>query len=244
MAVSVLGSSSDNKLTANTTIGDFTHTVDSGTTFLILVQHLEGNEASHSTVPVWDSAGANEDFVLIGDSGLVGSGSDVRVYTWGIVSPTAGTSKTVTVRTAANSNPWWVMSRNYAGTEVGTVGAATNLLTHDQNTTPGTTGVHASGGASGSALIVHGSLQGNDGHPASNSGGYTEIYDTETGPDVTPDFSIYYAELLDSAPSAVTITWGASDQNTSSHVEILPASGGGGGDVPVFHHHRTLIKAV
>lgn len=227
MSVSILGSLSSNPISAATGTGDFSHTVPAGTELLLLAITVEGDGAILAT-PIWDEAVANEVFTLINDSGLQ-SAADVRVLTYGLINPTAKTA-TVKVRLSAAENPWWCAARNYAGVDTASVAAATNHLSDDVNLL-GTSGqgVHASGGSAGNALVLIGAAQGQNMSPVSQSVGttFTEIVDATTGPDNVVDFAIYWSELLNSAPSAITIDWAVADQNTTTFLELVAASAGG-----------------
>jgi len=228
MAVGTLGTITSSPLNTSTATLDFSHTVDSGTILLYLAIHMEGNEAM-SAAPIWDEATANEVFTLINDSGVL-TASDVRVYTYGLINPTAKTA-TIKVRLSSPGNPSWCGARNYDGCESASVAAATNHLSDHADTTNTDLAVHASAGSAGNALVMSGSLQGGDGSPAAQTVGtaFTELVDANTGTTGTAEFSVWYGELLNSAPSAISVQWGVLDQHTSSFTEIVAAAVAGGG---------------
>lgn len=240
MAVSVIGAASHNPISAATGTGDFTHTIDSGTTLTVLSVSIEGDN-SMLAAPIWDEATANEVFTLLNDSG-VQSASDVRTYVYGIVSATAKTA-TIKVRTTSAEDPWWCVARNYQGTVISSVAAAMLHITDDVNTLgTSTQAVHASGGTSGNALVCVGAAQGADMSPVSQSVGttFTEVYDTTTGADNVLDFAVYYGELLNSAPSAITLDWTTQDQNTTTFFQIVALASGITPAVAYHHYTKNL----
>ncbi len=207
---------SDTKITATTTDGSIAHTVDSGTDLLLVYIGTEGGEAISGT-PQW-SLGGN--LTLIDQFGASGNAGDCIGYWYGLVSPASGAG-TVTITFTSNVNPAWTAAINYIGVDTASVAAATNFLSEDVNDTATSTAVHASAGTAGNALIFGGHGQGEDMNPSSNATGFTEVFDTQTGTSKTADFACNISELLDSAPAAITVTWGASDENTSGYIELV-----------------------
>ena len=223
MAVTRGATISDTKITAASTDGSITHTVDSGTNLLLVYIGTEGGEAISGT-PQW-SLGGGENLTLIDQFGASGSAADCVGYWYGLVSPTPG-SGTVTITFTSNVNPAWTAAINYIGTDTASVAAATNVLSEDVNDTATSTAVHASAGTAGNALIFGGHGQGEDMNPSSNATSFTEVFDIQTGTSKTADCGCNISELLDSAPADITVTWGASDENTSGYIElVLPATG-------------------
>lgn len=219
--------------------GNFSHTVDSGTTLTLLTVCLEGLEIVNPT-PVWDSATANETFTLVHDNGLQADNGDVRCYAYGLVSPTAKTAQ-IDLDWNGSALQVCIHAVNYAGTETSSVAAATNFLSEDVNATPSGSMVHASAGTAGNALVMFGCAIGGDMDPATQSAGTTfnEIFDGATGTDTTSDASYWYGDLGNQAPSAITVDWAGNDENSSIFIEIVAASGGSS-TIPVIMHHRNV----
>jgi hypothetical protein len=220
--------------------GNFNHTVDSGTTILLLAVALEGLEVINP-VPVWDSAGVNETFTLIHANPAGIDNGDMRLSIYGIVNPTAKTAQ-IDLNWNGSADPSWGGAFNYNGGITTSVAAAALFISEDQNNGfTGNQSVHASGGAAGNALIWFGAGQGFDMSPMAQSAGttFTEVVDEETGGGGTADFGVGFMELLDSAPSAITVDYGASDENASIYIQLVVAAAGG--SIPVIQHHRQTI---
>jgi hypothetical protein len=66
---------------------------------------------------------------------------------------------------------------------------------------------------------------GDDMIPAANDASFTEILENNTGggSGAALDGSAHMAELLDAAPSAITVTWGATDEHVGGLFEIVAA---------------------
>ncbi len=211
MAISRVGTETITNSSANAGDHSYSHTTTSDTDLLLLTVFLEGSEVI-TTTPTFDG----DDFTLIRDTGDTGNNADVRVFVYEFRSPAAKTA-TIFVDFTGNVNPSASIAVNYSG-----AGSA-KFLSEDINTTASSTGVHASGGASTSALFVVGCGQGNDMQPASVDNSFVEVWDQQTGTSAAADFGHIGAELLTGAPSGVTITYGSptSDQNTSVLIELL-----------------------
>ncbi len=215
MAITRVGTETINNSSSSRDPASFSHTTTADTDLLLVCVLIEGNEAVNGT-PTFDG----NDLTLIRDTGSTGSNGDVRVYVYGMVSPGAVTG-TVSVDFTSSVNPSAVACINYKGTDTITVGLATNFINEDVNTSGTSTGVHASGGTSGNALFVVGCGQGADMQPASVDNSFVEVWDQQTGTSNSSDFGHIGAEKLSSIPSAVTITYGATDENTSVLIELL-----------------------
>ena len=214
--------SSRENTTDPTTDGDITHTVDSGTTLLIISVHTRASESVSGT-PQW-SLGGGENLTLIHASTSSSGNGDNATEVWGLISPTSGAG---TVDVVINSGPYVIASAtNYIGTETASVAAATNYLSEDVNDAATSTSVHASAGNAGNALYFAGTFRGGDGDPASNATSFFEIHDGDSGGTSINDGSYYVADLLNSAPEAITVTWATSDENASVYVEIVAAATG------------------
>lgn len=197
------------------------HTVDSGTTLLVISVCTKA-ESSVSGTPQW-SLGGGENLTLIDATTSSGLTGDQATEVWGLVSPTSGSgSVSITIGSTDNVG---VTAVNYIGTVTSSVGDATNFLSEDVNDSATTTSVHASAGTSGNALYLSGCFRGEDGNPTSNNASFNEVVETITGTENnTNDSSIYIADLLDAAPSAITATWSADDENASTYIEIVAAA--------------------
>jgi len=218
MAITRGATISQTKISASTTDGSITHTVDANTSLLLVYIGTEGNESVSGT-PQW-SLGGGENLTLIQTFGSSGSAGDCIGHWYGLVSPTDGAG-TVSITFASNVNPAWTAAVNYLGTKTDSVADATNTLSTDVNDSGTSTSVHASAGGANNALIFGGHFQGADGNPASNATSFDEVFDDTTGATNNADFAVYIAELLDSAPAAITVTWSASDENTSGFIELV-----------------------
>jgi len=225
-----LATVSDNSIsTIGHTDGSFTHTVDAGTDLLFLTISLDAAETI-TAEPVWDSAGVNEAFTLIHASTSSSTSGDMRNFTYGIVSPTAKTA-TISVTYSANdfSNGNAI---NYKGTDTASVAAAVNHIDEDVNDGAGgtTTTVLTSGGSAGNALVASACFRGggDSGLPVSNNASFTEVLEDETGGSSTGDLTYYVAELLDAAPSGITVTWNESDENCGQLNELVAPSAAAG----------------
>lgn len=223
-------------VTLNTTDGDgdITHTVDSGTELLLVSVVMRGT-FSVSGTPQW-SLGGGENLTLVHSSTATGQNDgDRHLEVWGLVSPTSGAG-TVSITLSGSTDHVASTAVNYIGTDTASVAAATNFLSEDVNNGATTTNVHASAGNAGNALYFAGGFRGRDGEPSSNNASFNELVDGETGGfSNTADSAINVADLLDSAPSAITVTWSASDANVSVYIEVVAAS-----TAPTFDTNPTL----
>ena len=198
----------------------FSHTTTADTDILLVCVFIEGNEAVSGT-PTFDG----NDLTLIRDTGSTGAAADVRAYVYGQLAPGAVTG-TLAVSFTSTVNPDAVVCINYKDTDSASIAAATNFINEDINTTASSTGVHSSGGSSGNTLLVAGAGQGNDMQHASVDNSFAEVWDEQTGISSSQDFGHIGAELTTGLPSAVTITYGATDQNTSVLIELVAAAAG------------------
>ena len=210
--------------TSGATACNITHTVDSGTTILIVYIGIEGNESVSGT-PQW-SLGGGENLTLIRKFGASSNAADAIGYFYGLISPTAGAG-TVTIAITDTADPIYTAAVNY----IGTTGSAV-FLSEDINDNNTTTSVHASAGNSGNALVFGGHFQGNDGNPTSNATSFVEVIENTTGGTAGSDFAFYWADILNaSGATAITVTWSALDENTSAYIELVAVGGGGAGSL-------------
>jgi hypothetical protein len=214
---------SSTKISANSTDGSISHTVDAGTDLLLVYVGMEGNEslaAPPDDVPSW-SLGGGENLTLIQTFGASTNAADCIGQWYGLVSPTAGAG-TVTITFASNVNPAITMAANYIDVVTTSVAAATNTLSTDVNDTGTSTSVHASAGTAGNALVVGGHFQGNDGATPTDNASFNDVFNDTTGDSSSADFTYFWGDILDaSGATAVTITWQATDENTSGYIELV-----------------------
>ena len=208
--------------TANGETADISHTVDVGTTLLVVSVHLEAGESVSGT-PQW-SLGGGENLTLVNATTASGDNADMRNYIWALVSPTAGAGTVDIV--ISTTDTVFSSAVNYIGTNIVSVAAATNILSEDVNDTATSTCVHASAGSAGNCLYFIGNKKGGQlVDPASNNASFNELFDSGTGTGTFSDQSFYVADLLDSAPSAITVTWYNSEENAGQYIEIVAAAG-------------------
>ena len=201
------------------------HTVDSGTTLLLVSMHMFA-DASVSGTPSW-SLGGGENLTLVRSSTSSGLAGDQHTEVWGLVNPTSG-SGTVSITITAFSDAGYSTAVNYIGTETASVAAATNYLSETVNDSETSSTAFSSAGTSGNCLYVAANAKGADMGPASNASSFTELFDEETGGSSSSvDLWAYVADLLNSAPSAVTVSWdgvGAPDENCGIYVEVVAST--------------------
>ena len=199
----------------------YSHTVPSGTDLLLVTVANNANEVL-SAAPTWDSTS----LTLIKQSTDSGASDNVELNLYGLLSPTPATGNTV-VDFLSDTACMWSASVNYAGVDTASLAAAITFLSEDvDDAASGTTSVHASAGSSGNGLFQFGSCIGADSTPASNSDGFSEIHDTDTGggENNNQDHGCYVSELLSGLPSGITVTWGATDEKASMFFELNAAT--------------------
>lgn len=195
------------------------HTVTSGTTVLVIAIGIRAN--IEPTAVDWNGNA----LTLVHDLDNSTSSADVAAEVWCLDSPSAATGN-ITYDTGGTVNPDWIIAVNYHDTATGTCTTTVSNLNEDINTTATNTSVHASGGTAGNALFFVGVGCGDDMDPMSNDAGATELYDTPGtggGAGNCADLGAYFAELLDSAPSAITVTYNATDENAGGWFQVLAA---------------------
>ena len=209
--------------TGSSTSNDITHTVDTGTTLLIVTVGLEAGETM-SAVPQW-SLGGGENTTLINQTTSSGDNADQHNYVYGLVNPTAGAG-TVSVDFTTTDN-CVACAVNYLGTETASVAAATNFDNEDVNDATSATTVLASGGSAPNWVLACANFRGADGTPASSgSDAFTELADFESGGGGTStDTSMWVGDKA--APAGTTITWSETDENAGQLIEIVAAASGG-----------------
>jgi len=211
------------------------HTTTSDTDLLLAFIGFEGNEAINPTTGCqYDGV----DLTQIGDSGSTGDNSDIRIYTYGMVSPGANTAngRTAYQYSGAPAVSVWM---NFSGTDTASVAAATNYIDDVVNTTITSTSVLSSGGTSGNSLMVFGMAQTSFMAGASINASFTEILDGQTGSG-TSECAYYLASLFGGAPAGPTITWGSTNENSAVLIELVEA---GLTALPGYHgSNRGIIR--
>ena len=205
------------------------HTVPAGTSLLLCIIFLEGNEVLEAANPV-TFEGA--DLTEITDTGLTGDNDDIRAYAFGMVSPGEVTDGDTVVNWLFSAQPVAVIWINYQDTKTGSVADAVNSISQDINTDLTNQSVLAGGGTVGNTLVAAGAFQGNDGNPSSNDGGFTEFVEYETAA-TTSDFAVNISELTAGVPAAVNINWSVSDENTAILIELVAETAGAGPISPI-----------
>jgi hypothetical protein len=216
VAVEQLGGATTDVQTSSANSHSFSHTVTEGTTLLIAAVGVTADREFH-TAPQYNS----ETMTAISDTGE-GNSTDMRVYVYGLINPDAG-ENTFFCQFGTPINPpaSWVTLVNYKGTQNSSVADVTNSVETVSNTSTTSTTEFSSGGSAGNALFLAAGGIGENMSPASSS--FTEIADTVTGGGANNnnDHAIYVAHLLTGAPSAVTVTWSATDENAGALVELV-----------------------
>lgn len=224
---------SNGSRTVSGTDASVSHTVDTGTTLLVVTTMYEAGETVSGT-PQW-SLGGGENLTLVDETTRSGSNNDMCISTYALVNPTAGTG-TVTV-THTNNDNYITTAVNYIGTNTsGTMSENIALLSEDVNDTASNTSVFASGGTAGNTLYAAGGFKGGDGDGITVPTNFFEVFDGQSGSNANSDIAGYVCDNLDGAPDSCTWTWAVTDENAGHMLEIfLPA----GGDV-----ERTLSDSV
>lgn len=223
MAVTEVGTRTLAKQEAATPISQLSisHTTTSSTDLLLCFTAIEGNETLENDEASFNSTA----MTLIHDSGSTGSGSDVRVYVYGLISPDVGTY-TAKVDPQFSTSPMVALWLNYSGTETSNVAAATNHISNDVNTDPTGTTVLSTGGTSGNVLLAFAVAQGGTTGPSTVNNGFSEIYDNATDTE-SSDFSYALSTLTSGLPSAVTVSWTGSNENSGLLLELVVATSSG-----------------
>ena len=225
MAITIVGSISEHVNPAATPVGfkDGVHTTTADTDLLMHFVAIEGNEAPDSTPSRFDISDTNQSLTLIADTGSTGSNTDVRLLAYGLVSPGAVTTADcrfdVAIEAAQIASIWV----NFAGVVTSSVAAATNFENEKVNTAASSTTVIPSGGSTGNPLICWAAANGNDMAPSSVDNSFTELLDNVTAA-TTADYAYSLSSLLTGGPSAVTVSWNVSDENSGLLIELIPAA--------------------
>jgi hypothetical protein len=200
-------------------------TTVSGTTLILCSSAILANR-SFTPVPTWDG----NDMTLIRETVTGTSSNHVELGTWGYVSPAATTANAV-VNFGNNGEPHWWACSTYSGTLTASVAAATEYLAevidNGDPTPAGPTAVYASAGTSGNALYLAGGCIGDDCDPATDDGGFEDVFNQGTGggSGTNGDTTSFIGFVGAGLPLAVTLTWAVTDDHSSHEIEIIAAAG-------------------
>lgn len=226
MAISIVGTISEIVSPNSTAVSfvDGNHTTTADTDLLLHFVALEGNQGPDTAPSRFDISGTDQALTLISDSGSTGSNTDVRVLCYGLVSPGAVTGASCRTDVQFTANPIAAVWVNISGVVTTSVAAATNDAgTYQDTSGTGSTTVLSSGGSTGNGLIAWAAAQSNSMQPSSSDNGFTEQVEGVTAA-TTSDLSYNLCTLLSGAPSAVTITWNTTEENSGLLVELIPAT--------------------
>ena len=235
MTAAITGTSTIDVSTAVRTDPSVSHTVPTGTTLLVVSTATRAPEVLSSIT--WNTS---ESLTEVRSTGAGGAGSDIEIATFAIVSPTVTTAN-VDVVWESSVNPDWVVISNWTGTVITSVAAAMIFISEDDNVDPTNTTVLTTGGSSGNLIYVAAACVGDDASPGSESPVFTEIANTNTGggDGGNPDQSLFAGFIA--APSACTITWAATDENSGHLLEIVSAVVDGL-SIPIAMHHYKQMR--
>jgi len=239
MAVTVVGSVSEIVSPAATSVSfvDGNHTTTADTDLLIACIAIEGNEALESNEVSFDISGTPQVLTLISDTGSTGNNSNTRTLVYGLVSPGEIAAANCRTDVQFSANPIASIWINFSGTLTSSVAAATNEVSKD-TAGSGATSVLASGGSSGNALLAWGAAQSSASAPSSVDNSFVERADGVTAA-TGSDLAYHLSTLLTGLPSAATITWNQTSQNSANLIEIVDSGGAAGGVVqPAMYHYR------
>jgi hypothetical protein len=218
----------------NPATNDLSHTVTSGTTLLLCFVAANASESASGIT--WNGQAMTEVSKVDATSNVSG---DAGGSLWALVSPTPATGNFEVTSNSGSWGSWHIKAGlNVHGTKISSVSDAISELSNDENTSATNTNVHASGGSSGNKLLFFGVGIGDDMVPASNDASFTELAEINSagGAGNNADGCVYICE--GDAPSAITVTWGATDENAGSLYQIVAAN-----DVNVSASTETLTVA-
>jgi len=216
-AQTLTGTSTIDVSSDNRTDPSVSHTVPSGTTLLIVSVGTRQDQTLNGIT--WNTS---ESLTAIRDTDSTADSNNMKVATYGLVNPTAG-SFNVDIDYAATINMDWAVISNWTGTDSSSVANATNYHNEDENNTgsASNTTVLTSAGTSGNVIYVAAAIAGADGDPGSESPTFTEIANQDTGGGAgsSSDASLFVGYV--DAPSANTITWAVTDENAGHLLELV-----------------------
>ena len=214
----------------NPATNDLSHTVTSGTTLLLCFVATTAAETCSGIT--WNGVSLTE--VSKVDPSSSSSG-DAGGSLWALANPTPATANFEVSSSTGNWGNWHIKGGlNVHGSVSSSVSDAISELSNDENKSATNTNVHSSGGSSGNKLLFFGVGIGDDMVPAANDAAFTELAEIQSagGAGNNQDGCVYLAEK--NAPSSITVTFGASDENAGSLYEIIaaadPKTGSGSAD--------------
>lgn len=199
------------------------HTVDSGTTLMILVISQEAI-SSLTVQPNWN---VTEAFTLIHATTSSGLSGDVRNYTYGIVNPTSGTHN-ITYTSTSNDNIHH-SAINYLGTETSSVALATGFLQENVNNLGAKGVTFSSAGTDGNVVLGCGVMQGGDGFHLELIWGPSSVISGlstgNTGASTLSDISFgvvdsIFGGVVSTLPTNCFITFNVTDEVAGQYIEI------------------------
>lgn len=202
---------------------DLSHTVSSGTTLLLCFVATTAAEACSGIT--WNGESMTEISKVDASSS---SSGDAGGSLWALLSPTAATANFEVSSSTGNWGAWHIKGGlNVHGSVTSSVSDAISELSNTENKSASNTNAHSSDGSSGNKLLFFGVGIGDDMVPASNNASFNELAEIQSGGGAgnNQDGCVYLAEK--NAPSAITVTWGASDENAASLYEIVAAAEAG-----------------
>jgi hypothetical protein len=181
----------------------FTHTVDTGTTLLLVFIGSRQDEVVSAVT--WDVGGAAESLSLVQSRTGANTG-DHFTACYAYTNPTA---KTATMTVTLSGVPFsHVHALNYLGTNTSaTMSENVSEANYIINLDPQPTSTITSAGTSGNTLVAFGSFRGGDGTPVSNDELFVELQEGTTGAATSSDATFYLADKIGAAPSGITINW-------------------------------------
>ena len=228
MAITRGATLSSNSRTATGTDASVTHTVDVGSTLLIVSTFYEAAETVTAT-PSWSGNGTPQDLTLIDATTSSGNSADMAMETWALINPTAEVGGSVTVTHSENDN-FITTATNYLGTNTVSVAAATNFLAEDVNDTATGSTVFGSAGTTGNTLYFAAGFKGDDGvdGDVAPPTSFFEIFEGASGTSANADIAAYVCDFIGGAAAAATLTWAVTDENSGHYIEIVPGVSGSG----------------
>ena len=217
MTITRGGTLSSDVRTITGTDGDISHTVDVGTTLLVVSIFFEAAETVTSA-PTWSLGGT---LTLVDATTSSSNAADMAMATYALANPTAGAG-TVTIAVSSNDNSISTAT-NYLGTNVSaTMTDNIVLIAEDVNDSTTNTTVFSSAGDSGNTLYAAGGFKGDDGTGVTVPTSFFEIFDAESGGgSANADIAAYVCDFIGGAAAACTWTWAATDENSGHYLQIL-----------------------
>jgi hypothetical protein len=188
---------------------------------ILLVALVWNNPAEDVIDVTWDGTTMTKIYA----TPQTGGSSDCAAEIWGILNPDPTTGNVSGDWGSTPVNPCAILyARCYKGIDTTNLATATNNIDTDEDLDGSNTISLASGGSSGNLLIGLCGGVGDDMIPATNSEGWTEIAEIESGGGAgnNQDCSLYLVETV--APDSLTVTFGAIDENCGLVIELVAAT--------------------